>query len=142
MTASPELRYSIVIRPRSTMALPLQLDDSTVEKAAPIAPHTFDDRAHLTRQLSSGLRSRGLRSRIVGHTHALTPNQTYRAIPPSGYYSETSAAPLDHGTTRPFEHRRHRERVCEHRTGNDARRRRKMNAILEVGISFPATQRR
>jgi hypothetical protein len=41
LAAAAELRYSLVIRPRSTTALLVQLDDFTAERAAQLAPHAF-----------------------------------------------------------------------------------------------------
>ena len=41
LEAAAELRYSLVIRPRSTTALLVQLDDFTADKAAQLAPHAF-----------------------------------------------------------------------------------------------------
>jgi RepB DNA-primase from phage plasmid len=41
LEAATGQQHSIVIRPRSTAALLIQLDDFTAEKAVPLAPHTF-----------------------------------------------------------------------------------------------------
>src|SRR5579872_6395054 len=41
LTAATSSRHSVVIRPRSTTALLIQLDDFSDEKASTIAPHAF-----------------------------------------------------------------------------------------------------